>query len=286
MTTWRDYSAVPTENNGPPPVGAPEFMPTAQTNNVSREVMSVIRQMGDEFDGLLDGLGTMAQQDATAVAITGGTITATLAGPGAGVTNLKAQNLIEGPIPAAVFPPDGTPLNAKVARAVTADSLTSSLSILPIGTIIMWYSGNPVPAGWQVCDGSNGTPNLMARFPIGAGAGVGLGQQGGAYSSTVATDVQGAHDHGPTTGDTVLTEAQMPAHVHTENTLSGGGGPYVGPVVTFDGTTGHTANITTFGAGGNQPHHHSIAVTGNHAHNVFIDRLPPYTAVWFIMRVG
>jgi hypothetical protein len=285
-TTWLDYKANPAENNGPPPVGAPENMPTSQVNNVSREIMSVIRLMGDEFQADLDGLGTMATQDATAVAITGGTITATLNGPGAGITNLKSQNLIEGPIPAAIFPPDATPLNAKVARAGTADSLTSTLSILPIGTILMWYSANPVPAGWHVCDGTAGTPNLMARFPIGAGAGVGLGQQGGQYSYSAVTDLQGAHDHGPTTGNTVLTEAQMPSHVHTEFLLSGSGGPYAGPIPIFDGTTGHAANIQTLGAGGNQPHNHSIAVTGNHQHNVSMTVTPPYTAVWFIMRIS
>src|SRR5262245_24393301 len=113
-TTWLDYKANPPENNGPPPVGAPENMPTSQVNNVMGEIMSVIRLMGDEFQADIDGLGTMAAQDATAVAITGGTVNATLSGNGAGITNLKSQNLIEGPIPAGIFPGDPTPLNVKV----------------------------------------------------------------------------------------------------------------------------------------------------------------------------
>jgi microcystin-dependent protein len=42
---------------------------------------------------------------------------------------------------------------------------------VPKGGIIMW-SGDPanVPAGWAVCNGSNGTPDLRGRFVIGNGA--------------------------------------------------------------------------------------------------------------------
>lgn len=39
---------------------------------------------------------------------------------------------------------------------------------IPIGGIIMW-SGNPnaIPAGWALCNGANGTPNLSGRFIVG-----------------------------------------------------------------------------------------------------------------------
>lgn len=41
-------------------------------------------------------------------------------------------------------------------------------NIMPIGAIIMW-SGVPstIPAGWELCDGTNGTPNLSGRFVVG-----------------------------------------------------------------------------------------------------------------------
>lgn len=40
---------------------------------------------------------------------------------------------------------------------------------LPAGTIIAWYVKNgPLPAGWAICDGNNGTPNLMDRYLVGA----------------------------------------------------------------------------------------------------------------------
>lgn len=28
----------------------------------------------------------------------------------------------------------------------------------------MWYSANPIPKGWAICDGSNNTPDLRNRF--------------------------------------------------------------------------------------------------------------------------
>src|SRR5262247_3381931 len=109
MTTYLDYKVIAEENNSAPPVGAPENMPTSMVNNVLREIMSVIRQLGDQTQLDFSNLGTMAIQDADAVLITGGDITATLAGPGGGITNLKSQNLIEGPIPKTIFPADATP---------------------------------------------------------------------------------------------------------------------------------------------------------------------------------
>lgn len=34
---------------------------------------------------------------------------------------------------------------------------------LPSGTIIM-FNGSEIPKGWAICDGTNGTPNLVGKF--------------------------------------------------------------------------------------------------------------------------
>jgi hypothetical protein len=54
---------------------------------------------------------------------------------------------------------------------------------VPIGGIILW-SGEVVdiPAGFQLCDGTNGTPNLQDRFVLGAGSTYAVGATGGALS--------------------------------------------------------------------------------------------------------
>ena len=41
----------------------------------------------------------------------------------------------------------------------------SGFGTIPVGGIIMW-SGSSVPAGWALCNGSNGTPDLR-NFPVG-----------------------------------------------------------------------------------------------------------------------
>lgn len=41
--------------------------------------------------------------------------------------------------------------------------------ILPSGSIILWGGSiNNIPNGWQICDGTNGTPNLIDKIVIGA----------------------------------------------------------------------------------------------------------------------
>ena len=65
---------------------------------------------------------------------------------------------------------------------------------IPRGVILMW-SGRlrDIPAGWALCDGRNGTPNLVGRFIRGINtATTNPGTTGGADSVTV---VQNAHQH-------------------------------------------------------------------------------------------
>lgn len=43
--------------------------------------------------------------------------------------------------------------------------LVSQSSTLPIGTILPYIGElNQIPKGWALCDGTNGTPNLINRF--------------------------------------------------------------------------------------------------------------------------
>lgn len=41
---------------------------------------------------------------------------------------------------------------------------------IPSGVIVIWSGALVnIPAGWTLCDGNNGTPDLRTRFVIGAG---------------------------------------------------------------------------------------------------------------------
>lgn len=60
------------------------------------------------------------------------------------------------------------------------DELTRDIGI-PRGMICMWSgSATAVPAGWALCDGTNGTPDLRDRFIVGAGSTYASGATGGA----------------------------------------------------------------------------------------------------------
>ncbi len=51
-------------------------------------------------------------------------------------------------------------------KLTTIEEMTPHL--MPKGAIVMW-SGTTPPAGWTICNGQNGTPNLSGRFIVGVG---------------------------------------------------------------------------------------------------------------------
>jgi len=60
--------------------------------------------------------------------------------------------------------------------------------------IVMWHGGTPVPFGWAICNGENGTPNLIDKFIKG---------------STESGEIGG------NTGNMVtLSEDNIPQHTH------------------------------------------------------------------------
>lgn len=118
---------------------------------------------------------------------------------------------------------------------------------IPKGTIMM-FNGltTDIPKSWAICDGTNGTPNLVGKFIKG---GASSGQEGGNSSvnltidnlpphtheiqqSSISTSSDGSHSHtigysqlssGESTsvnslgGDTTLQTSEEGAHTHTIN---------------------------------------------------------------------
>ena len=68
---------------------------------------------------------------------------------------------------------------------------TDPVSDIPIGLICMWQ-GATVPTGWMLCDGQNGTPNLVDKFVRGV-APNDIGMTGG-YDHTEL--LEHSHDRG------------------------------------------------------------------------------------------
>ena len=86
----------------------------------------------------------------------------------------------------------------------------SSMGGVPSGAIMMW-SGSiaSIPAGWALCDGTGGTPDLRDKFVQGAPAGVNPGNTGGSLSKTTS---------GPSsTSLTWLAVAGVSSNTHTHD---------------------------------------------------------------------
>ena len=53
-------------------------------------------------------------------------------------------------------------------------------TVIPAGLICLWSgAADALPAGWALCNGSNGTPDLRGRFLVGAGGSYAVGDTGG-----------------------------------------------------------------------------------------------------------
>ena len=73
-----------------------------------------------------------------------------------------------------------------VTGTLNVDGLLTagSFNIIPAGIIVM-YSGDTIPAGWGLCDGTAGRPDMRNRFVVGAGATYGIRSIAGATSTSI-----------------------------------------------------------------------------------------------------
>ena len=171
----------------------------------------------------------------------------------------------------------------------------SEARIIPRGIISMWSGSlQTIPYGWQLCDGTNGTPNLIDRFIVGAGRSYSTGQTGG--SNSTFTDSAGSHNHGGASASHQLTIDELPAHSHSLNDpghshssvvigsfAPGRYGPDSIPAPVA-GTTGkETTGITINNTGGNSGHTHNISTEGSHNHSVTVT--PYYYSLAYIMKL-
>lgn len=151
-------------------------------------------------------------------------------------TNLVARDL-----------PTSSVSGNSVSSTVPAPGSTANQS-LPVGAIIMWSDTlGSIPTDWQLCDGTNGTPDLRDRFIVGAGKSYSIGANGGEVMH-------------------ILTIAEMPAHTHPNTT-------YSSDIAWTPNIAGASTNVVgsraTGSAGGGQAH----------------ENRPPYYALCFIMKM-
>lgn len=203
-------------------------------------------------------------------------------------------------------PADGSRATAGGSPILTQED--GVMESMPIGAIIMWFGSlGSLPTGWQQCDGSNGTPNMIGAFPRGAGVGgPSIGASGGASTASGSTSAGGAHTPTGDVAPHALSVDEMPSHRHRLLASSGGGISASGTITDGHGLladysvghsvgayqnapSGHASNPWMEATGGDGAHDHGLTMDAVAAHTHTIDSvstIPPYKAVYFIMKVS
>ena len=151
---------------------------------------------------------------------------------------------------------------------------------LPMGSIIMWSGDtSSIPTGWQLCDGTNGTPDLRNRFVMGAGSTYPVGNTGGNADSVVVEHSHTINDHNHTFSgsgsDNVdisvsgTTGDQSQSHNHSFTTNTTGDHSHEGtiptPLYVQSGDTDRGENSSIFSVDNSQTQYTNT--TGNHNHS-------------------
>ena len=148
--------------------------------------------------------------------------------------------------------------------------------MVPTGVIVAWSGAIvDIPAGWALCDGANGTPDLRDKFIVGARQ-----DEGGKPKTTILgtlTQSGGtiSHNHAGMTGSHVLTVTEVPPAQVTLPMFSPNQASPSAPTIQR-GQNPADGSLTLSTNGGGQGHTHTISSDFH---------VPPYYALAFIMKL-
>lgn len=210
-------------------------------------------------------------------------------------------------------------INNLAAGTASTDAVNKAQlnALLPINTIVM-YSGavssisTAFGTGWALCNGQNGTPNLMDKFVVGAGSAYAVGAIGGSATTTLSIANLPAHNHTITDNGHAHSVADPghahsvydPGHSHSQINFAAAGQSYFG-----NGTNNLSmgGGAGAFGFGGT-PFGTSSSATGigiytaytgisiyaagtgitinNTGSGAAVTTLPPYYALCYVMKIS
>ena len=242
-----EFSSTPANNTEIAGINIAEGCPPSGINNAIRELMAQLKdqQTGTDADNFT----------------VGGNLSVTGTSAFTGVSTFTASPVV----PTVVASDDST----------KAASTAFVRDIIPAGVIVMW-SGSiaTIPAGWLLCNGSNGTPDLRNKFIIAANAddaGVAKTSITGSATQTGGSKdaIVVSHTH---TATSVVSD---PGHAHFGG--PGSGGTLIGGWSTAANTPLYPTTTATTGISVST----SNSLTGDSATNA---NLVPYYSLAYIMK--
>ena len=163
------------------------------------------------------------------------------------------------------------------SHTITASTFVGN-GVIPIGGIIMWSGtdGN-IPTNWALCNGSNGTPNLVDRFVVGRGSAYAADEALGSADAVLVS-----HSH--TTNSTINEGNNNPKSL----TGTFGNDPHNYTPTGIFSQTGQNFNEDQDQGNNGQ----RVSIDATHRHGTDTQgvsgtgkNLPPYYAIAYIMRI-
>ncbi|MCX6758958.1 MAG: hypothetical protein NT012_00070 [Candidatus Nealsonbacteria bacterium] len=189
----------------------------------------------------------------------------------------------------------------------------------PTGGIIMYSGawnfdgtglGTGSLAGWALCNGNNGTPNLSDRFVMGTINSATLGATGGANSYTLTASQLPSHTHTFTTDTSgchvhTITINSAGAHTHSIASVYAYGTPYscssngvgccsAASTAKYFAAKSTSPSLASAASAGDHSHTSSMSTCGAHSHSgttdsagsgASIDNRPAFIQLAFIMKL-
>jgi len=156
-------------------------------------------------------------------------------------------------------------------------AIGSDITTVPQGLISMWSGSiTSIPSTWTLCDGTDGAPDLIDRFIIGAGGSYSVDSTGGASSVTLSSSQIPSHNH----GDGSLSTNSTGGHNHNFSDTSNSDGyhSHSGTTNTTGdhlhyGRTSAESGTQAYGLGSdyqNGAHSHSLDINGAGSHTHYV----------------
>ena len=173
---------------------------------------------------------------------------------------------------------------SNVTLTTAADAITiAASSSLPAGVIVMWHGliAN-IPAGWTLCDGTSGTPDLREKFVKGAADLTEAGDTGGAATHSHDNHLANGFTH---SGTAVAAHSQL-THAGTAVTAHGLTLAYFDQTNNDAQAATAVANHTVTQPSAHTISTHSVTQPDGHGANTHSTHKsePAYYTILFIMK--